>query len=111
MVVADTGPLHYLVWIGHIDLVPELFEKVFLPPEVRDELSRAEAPAVVRAWIASPPEWLTVLPALPEPPDPALLKLDSGERAAIALARSVKADAFSWTTAPASSPHVLKASP
>ena len=93
VVVADTGPLHYLVWIGHIDLVPELFEKVFLPPEVRDELSRAEAPSVVRAWIANPPEWLTVLtaPSAP-PPDPALLKLDSGERAAIALTRSVKAD-------------------
>jgi predicted nucleic acid-binding protein len=44
------------------------------------------------AWIANPPEWLTVLPAPPEPLDPALLKLDSGERAAIALARSVKAD-------------------
>lgn len=28
----------------------------------------------------------------PPPPDPALLKLDSGERAAIALTRSVKAD-------------------
>jgi predicted nucleic acid-binding protein len=40
LVVGDTGPLHYLVWIGHIDLVPKLVEKVCLPCEVRDELSR-----------------------------------------------------------------------
>jgi predicted nucleic acid-binding protein len=94
LVVADTGPLHYLLWIGHIDLIPKLFEKVILPLEVRDELSHAEAPAVVRSWIAEPPAWLMVLPAKAATTDPLLLRLDDGERAAITLAASVKADAI-----------------
>jgi len=93
VVVADTGPLHYLVWIGHVDLIPQLFENVFVPPEVRDELSRAEAPAVVRSWIANPPGWFAVRPA-PATNDPVLLRLDHGERAALALAVSITADAI-----------------
>jgi predicted nucleic acid-binding protein len=27
LVVADTGPINYLILIGHIDLLPQLFEK------------------------------------------------------------------------------------
>jgi predicted nucleic acid-binding protein len=91
MVVADTGPLHYLVLIGHIDLVPTLFETVCIPPEVRDELSRPEAPPEVRSWIANPPAWLTVA-AAPATADPLLLRLDRGERAAIVLAASLNVD-------------------
>jgi predicted nucleic acid-binding protein len=94
VVVADTGPLHYLVWIGQIDLVSKLFEKVFLPTEVRDELSHEEAPEAVPAWIGNPPAWLTVMPAPIAPADPALLRLDDGERAAIALAVSLSVDAI-----------------
>src|ERR1700722_6751321 len=97
LVVADAGPLHYLVWIAHIDLIPQLFESVVTPSVVRDELSRAETPAVVRSWIASPPAWLTVLPspaATGFPPDPVLSRLDEGERAAIVLAASMHADAI-----------------
>ena len=90
--VADTGPLHYLVLIGHIDLIPALFETVFVPTEVQDELSRAEAPPEVRSWIANPPEWVTVVGAAAVTTDPLLLRLDPGERAAIVLAASLKVD-------------------
>lgn len=62
LVVADTGPLHYLVLIGHIELIPTLFESVFVPSEVQEELSRAEAPPDIRSWIANPPAWITVVP-------------------------------------------------
>ena len=94
LVVADTGPLHYLVLIGHIDLIPGLFEFVYVPSDVQTELSHAEAPAEVRSWIAGPPTWLTIVPVPEATEDPALLRLDRGERAAIVLAASLKADAI-----------------
>jgi predicted nucleic acid-binding protein len=94
LVVADTGPIHYLVLIGHIDLIPALFETVYVPSDVQTELSRAEAPPEVRSWIADPPAWLTIVPAPGATEDPALLRLDRGERAAIVLAVSLKADAI-----------------
>jgi predicted nucleic acid-binding protein len=43
LVVADAGPLHYLVLTGDIELLPELFERVLVPQVVRDELANAEA--------------------------------------------------------------------
>ena len=39
LVIADTGPLNYLILIGHIDLLPVLFEKVVLPASVQSELA------------------------------------------------------------------------
>jgi predicted nucleic acid-binding protein len=91
LAVADTGPLHYLVMIDAIDLLSRLFTTVLVPRIVRDELSHANTPASVRAWIADPPPWLQIAPSpsvetLPFP------KLDVGERAALALALSRHAD-------------------
>lgn len=91
VVVADTGPLHYLVLIGHIDLLPRLFQVVFVPTAVWDELLDSGAPPVVRAWAATPPAWLTVQLA-PPTNDARLQALDDGERAAIALGMSLQAD-------------------
>lgn len=31
LVIADTGPINYLIQIGHIELLPRMFEKVALP--------------------------------------------------------------------------------
>ena len=90
-VVADTGPLNYLLLIGHIDVVPQLFSRVCIPAAVREELSDPVAPAPVRAWIAAPPGWLSIMPA-PAHVDPALAALDDGEQAAIALASATNAD-------------------
>lgn len=93
LVVADTGPLNYLVLIGAIDLLPKLFETVLVPQAVCDELHHPVAPALVRIWAEHPPAWLDVRP----PPaaandDPAWQTLDAGERAALALARALSAD-------------------
>lgn len=55
LVVADTSPLNYLVWIGLSDLLPALFGRVVVPPEVIAELSAADAPSVVRAWAGAVP--------------------------------------------------------
>jgi predicted nucleic acid-binding protein len=92
LVVADAGPLHYLVLTGDIELLPELFERVLVPQVVRNELADAEAPQAVRDWIARAPGWLDVRQAHPAVDDVAVVKLDDGERAAIALALAVKAE-------------------
>jgi predicted nucleic acid-binding protein len=89
--VADTGPLNYLALIGHISVVPQLFDHVCIPRVVYDERGDPMTPAVVRAWIAAPPSWLSILP-VPTGADPALAALDDGEQAAIALAAAIKAD-------------------
>jgi predicted nucleic acid-binding protein len=44
LVVADAGPLHYLVLTGDIELLQKLFERVLVPQVVRDELANTEAP-------------------------------------------------------------------
>jgi predicted nucleic acid-binding protein len=89
LVIADTGPINYLILIGHIDILPALFRKVILPAAVRAELD--EAPSAVRDWIAAPPSWVEIRDSH-HAHDPALEKLDAGEEAAIALAIEPHAD-------------------
>lgn len=91
LVVADTSPLFYLLSIGHIHVLPELFGTVFIPDAVNDELRHPRAPALVREWASTLPDWIKV--AAVEPSDDATLGLlGSGERAAITLALSMHAD-------------------
>jgi predicted nucleic acid-binding protein len=92
LVVADTAPLNYLVLIGHVELLSALFEKVFVPETVRDELRHAEAPDAVRQWVADLPHWIEVVARGRETDDPTLERLDDGERAAIELAVRIGAD-------------------
>jgi predicted nucleic acid-binding protein len=91
LVVADTGPINYLILIGCVDLLPSLFETVLLPVAVAAELKAADAPTKVQVWIAKPPSWAEIRN---DPPafDPLLESLDAGEKAAIALARIGQAD-------------------
>jgi len=91
LVIADASPLHYLVLIGYSDILPALFETVFVPTVVRDELLHPETPEIVRTWMENPPGWLEVRVA-PAIDDPSLQPLDDGEKAAIALALALKAD-------------------
>ena len=90
LVIADTGPVNYLILIGHIDILPALFEKIILPSVVRDELTAA--PALVRTWIASPPPWVEVRTVTDFSRDTSLSNLDAGEENAIALALELHAD-------------------
>ena len=89
--VADTSPLHYLVLIDAIDVLPKIFDQVFIPEAVRDELLHAGAPDTVRGWVAAPPPWLTIRPTPPSN-DADLCDLDEGERAAIALSVILRPD-------------------
>jgi predicted nucleic acid-binding protein len=91
LVVAAAGPLHYLVLIGHSDILPKLFEKVFVPTLVRNELAHKETPIAVREWVENPPAWLEVRsPSVAD--DPSMQALDDGEKAALALALTLSAD-------------------
>jgi predicted nucleic acid-binding protein len=93
LVIADTGPLNYLILIEAIDVLPKLFETVVAPRAVRDELAHAEAPAAVRSWIAQVPAWLEVRPNPAwNANDATGATLDEGERAAIALAVVIGAE-------------------
>jgi hypothetical protein len=58
LVIADTSPINYLLLIGHIDILPALFEKVILPAAVWEELKHPKAPAAVRNWVGNPPLWV-----------------------------------------------------
>jgi predicted nucleic acid-binding protein len=92
LVVADTSPLNYLVLIGQVEILPALFERIFVPQTVQNELRQNEAPESVRRWIAAPPSWLEIVPTEQVNGDPELLRLDEGERAAIVLATQIGAD-------------------
>lgn len=91
LVIADTGPINYLILIGHIDVLPALFQKVILPIIVYDELKHQKAPLQVQQWIANLPAWAEVHPTR-HVHDLALDKLDAGEEDAIALAIELRAD-------------------
>jgi len=85
LVVSDSTPLHYLVLIGEIDLLRELYGTVVVPAAVVEELSALQAPVEVRRWVADAPAWVTF--AVPQPNVVLSHALGAGESAAIALAR------------------------
>jgi predicted nucleic acid-binding protein len=91
VIIADTGPINYLILIGHIDVLQMLFQRVILPAVVRDELRHGKAPIQVRDWIAAPPSWVEVHLAT-HSHDPSMESLDAGEEDAIALAVELRAD-------------------
>jgi predicted nucleic acid-binding protein len=55
LVVADTSPFIGLIKIGHVEVLPALFGRVFVPPEVARELGASERAAEVRLFIGKPP--------------------------------------------------------
>jgi len=87
--VTDATPVHYLILAGAVDILPVLFEEVFMPSVVREELLAAGAPQPVRDWVSRSHPWLRI--AKPKQIDKSL-GLDPGESEAIALAeeRSIR---------------------
>jgi predicted nucleic acid-binding protein len=93
LVIADTGPLNYLILISQIGLLPVLFEKVVLPITVQRELTSGRAPPPVRHRATNLPYWAQVRDAPPsQSEDNSLKGIDAGEKAAIQLALSLSAD-------------------
>ncbi len=87
IVVSDTTPLNYLVLINSVGVLPKLFDEVYAPTAVVRELTDPRAPAPVRLWAQSPPNWLKV--ADPSSRLSSTASLDAGEADAISLAKEL----------------------
>ncbi len=89
IVVADTGPVNYLVLSGLIDLARDLYGTLLIPPAVCRELRNRDAPPAVQQWATRLPAWAEER----SPKDASRFsELGPGEREAIALALEIKAD-------------------
>lgn len=91
LVVADTGPLCYLILIECIGLLPRLYDRVIIPSAVLAVLTNFKAPAAVRMWADTLPPWVEVRAASHVMLDDIL---DPGEAEAIILAEQLKADSL-----------------
>src|SRR5580658_9171366 len=89
IVVADTGPVNYLILSGHVALVHELYGAMLIPTAVHRELLHPGAPLKVRSWANALPAWAEVRQAA-EPWR--FADLGPGEREAISLALETKAN-------------------
>ncbi len=89
LIVADTGPINYLVLTGHVDVLHGLVDRVLLPALVLQELKDAGAPQAVRAWCKILPNWMKVQ----EPSDVMELpdQLSAADKAAVSLAAELHA--------------------
>lgn len=91
IIVSNTSPINYLILIGQINILPELFPQIIIPQAVYTELSNTAAPLPVQTWIADPPDWLRIK-SVSQLSDDTVDLLDPGERAAILLAQEINAD-------------------
>ena len=86
--IADSGPLICLARINQLELLPRLFSKILVPPEVWNEVT-VRGQGHPGAYDVSQVTWLTI-----QAPDPQLVKplgilVDAGEAEAIALAQTM----------------------
>ena len=91
IVVADTGPLNYLLAVRQIEILPRLFGVIIIPQTVAGELRAPGAPETNLRWLATlPPEFELRTASAPLPH----LGLARGETEAIALAEELRAAAI-----------------
>jgi predicted nucleic acid-binding protein len=91
IVIADTSPINYLVLIDEIDVLPKIYGGILIPQAVFDELLDSASARKVREWLSARPDWLRISDAV-FASDPLLGILDRGERDAILLAESIRAE-------------------
>ncbi len=86
IVVADTSPLNYLVPINCNHVLPSVYERVFVPAAVVEELNHPNSVAAVRAWLKHLSSWLVVEQVV-EAADAGLARLDPGLTVVVARLR------------------------
>jgi hypothetical protein len=92
IVVANAGPLIALARIGHVRLLPALFEEIFVPPAVVEEVVGQGLLRAGAAELAAAP-WLRTVEVGDQTAVQLLRqRLDPGESMAIVLALELKAD-------------------
>jgi predicted nucleic acid-binding protein len=92
--VSNTTPLRYLIAVEQEHLLGHLFEKVFVPVVVHEELTDAKTPETVRGRILSMPAWFEVRAVEETHTATFPVTLHRGERQAILLAEALRADAL-----------------
>ncbi len=90
--VSNTTPLRYLIAIEQENLLGQLFEKVFVPAAVHEELTEAGTPENVRRRVLSLPAWYEVRTVRETQATTFPVTLHRGEREAILLAEMLPAD-------------------
>lgn len=90
--VSNTTPLRYLIAIDHEHLFGQLFERVFVPVAVHEELTDSRTPEPVRRRVLSPPAWFEVRPVQETQATTFPVTLHRGERQAILLAEALRVD-------------------
>ena len=92
IVVADSGPLHYLILLDQTELLSHFYGQVVVPEAVLRELTSGRAPQPVRDWLSRPPSWLRIQAVPSDQLELITDDLDLGEREAIVLAHLLQAD-------------------
>lgn len=91
IVVSDTTPLHYLILIGQISVLPAIFSKIIVPNAVLEELSHDNTPNAVKQWVSVPPTWVEFArPA--EIIQTSTTRLGTGELESISIAIELNVD-------------------
>lgn len=91
IVVSDTTPLHYLILIDEVDLLPRLLGEIVIPEVVYHELQAEKTPRKIKNYFEVIPSWLSVRQTK-RMIDPELQDIDPGEREAILLTEELSAD-------------------
>jgi predicted nucleic acid-binding protein len=90
--VSNTTPLRYLIAIEQEHILGQLFEKVFVPVAVHEELTDSRTPETVRSRVLSMPPWFEVRTVQETQTTTFPVTLHRGERQAILLAEALRAD-------------------
>ena len=91
IVIADASPLNYLILIGDVDVLREMYGRVIVPAGVARELTVGGSPSVVRTWAGAAPGWVEIR-RVDVPADAGLDAVDEGEAEAIVLAEGLRPD-------------------
>ncbi len=86
--IADSGPLICLARINQLELLPQLFSKIFVPPEVWNEVT-VKGQGYPSAQEISRVTWFIFQTPDPQMVKPLSILVDDGEAQAIALAQSI----------------------
>jgi predicted nucleic acid-binding protein len=90
--VSNTTPLRYLIALDQQHLLGQLFETIFFPTAVHEELTEARTPENVRLRVLSLPAWYEIR-AVDEHQEAIFpVALHRGERQAILLAEMLRPD-------------------
>ncbi|MGB6016447.1 MAG: DUF3368 domain-containing protein [Nodosilinea sp.] len=87
-IVADSSPLIALAIIQQLDLLPQIYPQVLIPPAVWEEVT-IKGIGLPGAQAVSQVTWLTLQAPEPGILEPLLILVDRGEAEAIALAQAI----------------------